>query len=580
MRLSREGIEIQQGSSPWPHQEQTIALKQGQNSAKWARRFYLQVRSLKELDDLVRELKMRLSREGIEIQQGSSPWPHQEQTLALKQRQNPAQWARRFYLQVRSLKELDDLVRELKMRLSREGIEIQQGSSPWPHQEQTIALKLVMAGAMYPQYFVQASQDESREREAVRTLGGHDPRNTVYLKNFPDNQPGEIYASSIKKAIQKMIGDEPRVTFDNNSAKVYITFNDTGSRHNKDHQATKTDPTIPGQVVLPIYKAIKARQLKLDVRIPLLPPEKANMLAKALKEQNLDINYAKIVPRLPDIDETHFSLIITEKINVGRFWVQHGDESTANELRQIQAALNRTKLIANTGPVSVGEIYAGPFVGAQGTTMHRVRVLRLLPRDMVEVIFIDYGNVIRLNVINLYELPPGIASETPPLAMQCVLAEIGPSPLLDQHAQWSPKAEQLFSQLTSKPPLYGKVTVSDAMRAQTGPLLDQWTSKPPLYGKVTVSDAMRAQTGPLLDQWTSKPPLYGKTGPLLDQWTSKPPLYGKVTVSDAMRAGTGPLLDQWTSKPPLYGKVTVSDAMRARRDRAVSITGPARAMVT
>ncbi|KAI5643102.1 helicase associated domain (HA2) domain-containing protein [Phthorimaea operculella] len=141
MRLSREGIEIQQGSSPWPHQEQTLALKQGHNSAEWARRFYLQVRSLKELDDLVRELKMRLSREGIEIQQGSSPWPHQEQTLALKQGQNSAQWTRRFYLQVRSLKELDDLVRELKMRLSREGIEIQQGSSPWPHQEQTIALK-------------------------------------------------------------------------------------------------------------------------------------------------------------------------------------------------------------------------------------------------------------------------------------------------------------------------------------------------------------------------------------------------------------------------------------------------------
>ncbi|KAJ2944742.1 hypothetical protein O0L34_g1630 [Tuta absoluta] len=372
-----------------------------------------------------------------------------------QQRQNEAQWARRFYLQVRALKELDDLVRELKMRLSREGIELQQTSSPWEKQEQTFALKLVMAGAMYPQYFVQASQDESREREAVRTLAGHDPRNTVYLKNFPDNQPGEVYASSIKMAIQKLIGDEPRVTFDNNSAKVYITFSDTGSRH-KD-SATKTDPTIPGQVVLPIYKAIKARQLNLNVRIPLLPPDKANMVAKMLKEQQMNINYAKIVPRLPDIDETHFSLRITEKINVGRFWVQHGDESTASELRQIQAALNRSKLIANTGAVAAGELYAGPFVDTQGTTMHRVRVLRLLPRDMVEVIFIDYGNVIRLNVINLYELPPGIASETPPLAMQCVLAEIGPSPLLDPHAQWSLKAEQLFAQLTNKTPLYGKV---------------------------------------------------------------------------------------------------------------------------
>lgn len=30
------------------------------------------------------------------------------------------------------------------------------------------------------------------------------------------------------------------------------------------------DPTIPGQVVLPVYKAVKARQLRIDIRIPIL----------------------------------------------------------------------------------------------------------------------------------------------------------------------------------------------------------------------------------------------------------------------------------------------------------------------
>lgn len=39
--------------------------------------------------------------------------------------------------------------------------------------------QVIIAGAFYPQYFLQVSEDEGRERDAVRTLGGLDPRNTV-----------------------------------------------------------------------------------------------------------------------------------------------------------------------------------------------------------------------------------------------------------------------------------------------------------------------------------------------------------------------------------------------------------------
>lgn len=64
---------------------------------------------------------------------------------------------------------------------------------------------------------MQAGTDEGRERDAVRILGGLDPRNTVYLREFPDNQPGIVYSTAIKNIIKQHIGDEPRVTFDNNS---------------------------------------------------------------------------------------------------------------------------------------------------------------------------------------------------------------------------------------------------------------------------------------------------------------------------------------------------------------------------
>ncbi|XP_026315205.1 probable ATP-dependent RNA helicase spindle-E [Hyposmocoma kahamanoa] len=384
-------------------------------------------------------------------------WTHLRQQQYFRQQHgNEVQWARRFYVQIRSLKELDDLVRELKLRLSREGIDISKEGSPWDKNELALVLKIIMAGAVYPQYFVQVSQDESRERDAVRILGGHDPRNTVYLKNFPDNQPGEIYAASIKRAVRQQIGDEPRVTFDKNSRKVYLTFQVNSGRGK--HNETQTDPTIPGQVVLPVYKAIKARQLKMDIRIQLLPLEKANEVAAALEsEKKMEHTWNKMVPRLPDVDDSHFPLTISEKISVSKFWVQYDDTSTASELRQIQNTLNRAKLIPHNGPVAVGDIFAGPFVDTHGTTMHRIRVQRLLPRDMFEVLFIDYGNTQRLNTCNLYLIPPGICQDTPPLAMECVLAEIAPSPLINQHGQWTPRARQLFDSLIAKGHLLGKV---------------------------------------------------------------------------------------------------------------------------
>ncbi|CAH0400477.1 unnamed protein product [Chilo suppressalis] len=383
-------------------------------------------------------------------------WNHLRQQQYFKQQgNNEFQWARRFYVQVRALRDLDDLVRELRIRLSREGIESFKGRSPWDRHELSLALKVIIAGAFYPQYFVQATQDEAREREAVRTLGGLDPRNTVYLRNFPDQQPGEVYAAAIRNIVRQHVGDEPRVTFDKNSRKVYLTFRESQLfRRDKNNSG---DPTIPGQVVLPVYKAVKARQLKMDIRIPLLPVEKANALAALLATSKSELDIASMVPRLPDVDDTHFPLRISYRISVSSFWVQYDDESTASDLMEIQMALSRVGLIAHTGPVQPGDMYAAPHTDARQTKPYRVRVQRVLPRDMVEVLYVDYGFYGRVNVCNLHSMPTGICRVLPPLAMQCLLAEVAPSPLLDAHAQWTRHAENYFTEITKHGRLLGKV---------------------------------------------------------------------------------------------------------------------------
>uniref|UniRef100_A0A2H1VX56 SFRICE_018012 n=1 Tax=Spodoptera frugiperda TaxID=7108 RepID=A0A2H1VX56_SPOFR len=238
-------------------------------------------------------------------------WSHLRQQQYFRSAgQSEAAWARRFYVQARALRELDELAKDLRKRLATLGIDPHNGKSPWNKHELSLLYKVIIAGAFYPQYFIQVSEDEGRERDAVRTLGGHDPRNTVYLKNFPDDQPGEVYAGAIKKAVLKQISEEPRVTFDGTSKKVYLTFNDGSDV--KTGKQNSGDPTIPGQVVLPVYKAVKARQLRIDVRIPLLPRDKAQTVAASIALDKMTLDLERMVPRLPEVDDTHFPLKISQ----------------------------------------------------------------------------------------------------------------------------------------------------------------------------------------------------------------------------------------------------------------------------
>ncbi|CAG9134009.1 unnamed protein product [Plutella xylostella] len=537
-------------------------------------------------------------------------WTHLRKQQHFKHRNGSDErsWARSFYVQVRALRELDDLVRELKLRLSREGIEA--GQSPWSKSELPLVLKVLIAGAFYPHYFIQVGGDEQRERDAVKTLGGLNPRTTVYLKDFPATQPGEVYASSIRKIVQQLTSDEPRVTFDKNSAKVYLSFDDDGSTGNRGNN--KHNPNIPGKVVLPVYKAIKARQLKMDIRLALLPQEKADELAAALQLSKMALDKDLAVPKLPEIDDTHFPLTISHFIDVGRFYVQYDDASTSSDVQCVLHELNSQRLLAFTGEVAPGGVYAAPyhdqkrasthyrvtvmkvlpdsmvwcvlhelnsqrllaFTGEvapggvyaapyhdqkRASTHYRVTVMKVLPDSMVWVFYMDYGMYGRVHTSELRELPKGACSLLPPLAMQCVLAEVQPSPLLEARAQWTAQARDLFHDLARRKPLLGKTRAGSTLALS-------------LAMQCVLAEVHPRRCWRRRAQWTAqargffhhragRKPLLGKGG-----------LHARLAARHAVRAGRGapsPLVEaraQWTAqardlfndlarRKPLLGKV-------------------------
>ena len=54
----------------------------------------------------------------------------------------------------------------------------------------------------------------NEEKQAINTLGGHDPFSSVYLLGLPPNQPTAIYKGAVKKLFER-ITDRVDVNVDN-----------------------------------------------------------------------------------------------------------------------------------------------------------------------------------------------------------------------------------------------------------------------------------------------------------------------------------------------------------------------------
>lgn len=76
--------------------------------------------------------------------------------------------------------------------------------------------------------------------------------------------------------------------------------------------------------------------------------------------------------------------------------------------------------------------------------------------EIFKVLFIDYGNTQTVNVNELRLLPEELMKK-PPQAMECVLAEIRPSLVVNPRAIWSDKANAEFITHTKDCELFAKV---------------------------------------------------------------------------------------------------------------------------
>nr|CAD7262416.1 unnamed protein product [Timema shepardi] len=419
-------------------------------------------------------------------------------------------WANCFFIQLNTMKDLKSLVDELKTRLKNLGIEEILGHDRvhWAEEELPLVLKVVIAGAYYPNYFVRgASGGQIDEREAVKQVMGRDPYSTVYLSNFPMNQPGELYAQSIKRVLN-VCAPKMQVFFDG-SSKVYVQFPRVIKEDGDDR---KMFAAIPGNVSLSVYKAVKLRQMNTRLAIHLLTPSEAERRAKMMglvdkRERMLSMVAMAKIPR----SSTEEGAETPSKDELIKRALKPMLPGIRDSFIAITISNNVRSLVPLSGRPRVGQLLAAPYTDSDHTILYyraRVDSITLTPsgnsveevnphlrggrvenhlgktatsspdRDSIldlpvlvgrpqhdkRVFFIDYGNTEHVKESALRDFDQSLFDDgefgimgIPAQAMECVLCEIRPSLMANPRGHWTQRAINEFEKMVSNKSFYGKV---------------------------------------------------------------------------------------------------------------------------
>uniref|UniRef100_A0AAY4CCJ2 ATP-dependent RNA helicase TDRD9 n=1 Tax=Denticeps clupeoides TaxID=299321 RepID=A0AAY4CCJ2_9TELE len=356
-------------------------------------------------------------------------------------RKRELEWGKENCIQIKRIREVAELFEDLKKRVAQFNMHINNSESPPDQNTQMFILQVVIAGAFYPNYFLQSEIDEEL---AFKELYGHNPCTTVMVRNLPS------FAFLYYKQLQSLFrqcGQVKAISFD--GSRAYVEF-------------YRSSPRVVG--VLPEVSLA----LLLSWQRPsmyLLTHSSDEVQAKAGGRSVSHLRYARV-----NVDfQTHsvepvgvlssvvdpkllpssriFIVNITEVIEVGHFWGFQADEGSLEKQRELTTGINSGKL--KPLPLSLyPNLYClAPFSEAgQPTQYYRAKILHVTG-TVAEVFFLDFGNSAHVSCSSLRELPADML--TPPFqAQEFCIAGMSPSAeSLVTGGQWSSQARDRFLSL-------------------------------------------------------------------------------------------------------------------------------------
>lgn len=186
-----------------------------------------------------------------------------------KKSSNERSWAKRNFIQIKVLHEIDYLIHELTLRLERLGIKETSGPNKitMNDMDRFLILKVVIAGAFYPNYFIRNNSARIDDQTGgAKALGGLDPTRTVSLTGWRPDLPGKLYSKRIQEKFKPITMLYPQIVVEfDGSSRIFIMFPDE-----KNYGNEKKQSGIPGKISLLIYKALKMRKLQSELAIEVM----------------------------------------------------------------------------------------------------------------------------------------------------------------------------------------------------------------------------------------------------------------------------------------------------------------------
>lgn len=378
--------------------------------------------------------------------------------------QSEAEWGKSNFIQIKRIREIADLIRELECRLAKFNIRIPKenplSKKELDHPEEKILFKLTICGAFYPNYFVKESVDESG---AMKLLSGKDPYNTVMVNGIPANQ-GSLYKPQIEQMFS-ICGNILALHME--ESKIFIEF---ARQHNLnlDYSSQPIGMGETGKVNPAVYLAIKMRQTsRQQLEVEQYTRQATNKLMKMVQQaqssntkqmQQLRTNRITASTSncsgqvsLPDLNKSVILITVSDVVECGHFWAQYVEHE--EDLFHVQVTLNHNKLNMLKDPHK-GMMCAAPYQCGE-VAYYRARIEEIVDR-LVYVFFVDFGNVEKVNIHSLRQIPSSLNS-IPHLAFECFLKGLKPSPIKCSDGCWSAEANSYFKRIVSDCRLHAEI---------------------------------------------------------------------------------------------------------------------------
>uniref|UniRef100_A0A8C2ZES9 RNA helicase n=1 Tax=Cyclopterus lumpus TaxID=8103 RepID=A0A8C2ZES9_CYCLU len=351
-------------------------------------------------------------------------------------------WGKENFIQIKRIREVAELYDDLKKRVSFFNMHVPESIQSLDYtstQRQKFILQVVIAGAHYPNYFVQGEIDEDL---ASRDLNGFNPRTTVMLRNLP---PYSFLYYKQLQSLFRLCGQVKAISFE--STRAYVEFYRTSQ----------------GAGVLPeVSLALLLAQQSAPLELPVFSIEQIEICAgKNIKvvyvlflcRVNVDFQSQSVCPvelvsRAIDPDKLPpnplFVVNITEVVDVGHFWGFRADEASLEKQRHLTAEINSCTLHPVTVSLYPNLLCLAPYSEISEQNMYyRAKILHMRG-NTVEVFFLDFGNSAIVACSSLRELPSDILAH-PFQAQEFQVIGMHPSAKsIILGNQWSSQARERF----------------------------------------------------------------------------------------------------------------------------------------